>query len=77
MPDPGGYDLAVASPPYYSVFRIAEMFVEAARMAMAPGGTVLVVTKQPSWYVEHLPETWSDVAQELVKGYHLIEAVRA
>jgi len=76
VPDPGGYDLAVANPPYYADFRIAEMFVEAARIALAPGGTLLIVTKQPSWYVEHLPETWSDVAQELVKGYHLIEAVR-
>jgi 16S rRNA G1207 methylase RsmC len=77
VPDPGGYDLAVANPPYYADFRIAEMFVEAARIALAPGGTLLIVTKQPSWYLEHLPETWSDVAQELVKGYHLIEAVRA
>lgn len=74
--DPGGYDLVLANPPYYADFRIADMFVESARVALAPGGTLLVVTKQPSWYLEHLPETWNDVAQELVKGYHLIEAVR-
>ena len=59
-----------------SDFRIAEMFVESARIALASGGTLLIVTKQPSWYLEHLPETWDDVAQEMVKGYHLIEAVR-
>jgi 16S rRNA G1207 methylase RsmC len=52
------------------------MFVEAARMALAPGGTLLIVTKQPNWYLEHLPQTWNEVAQEMVKGYHLIEAVR-
>jgi len=76
VPDPGGYDLVLANPPYYADFRIAEMFVESARIALAPGGTLLIVTKQPSWYLEHLPDTWSNVAQELVKGYHLIEAVR-
>jgi hypothetical protein len=36
----------------------------------------LVVTKQPSWYLEHMPATWNDVAQEFVKNYHIIEAVR-
>jgi hypothetical protein len=37
---------------------------------------LLVVTKQPTWYVETLPRMWTDVAREDVKGYHLIEAKR-
>ena len=76
VPDPGSWDLALANPPYYSDFRLAELFVEAARLALAPGGTLLVVTKQPNWYVEYLPRMWTNVAREEVKGYHLIEAVR-
>ena len=76
VPEPGSWDLALANPPYYSDFRLAELFVEAARLALAPGATLLVVTKQPTWYVEHLPRMWSSVAREEVKGYHLIEAVR-
>ena len=76
VPDPGNYDLVLANPPYYADFRIAGMFVDAAWNALAPGGTLLVVTKQPTWYFENLPERWSDVAQELVKRYHLIEAVK-
>ena len=76
VPEPGTWDLALANPPYYSDFRLAELFVESARLALAPGGTLLVVTKQPTWYVEHLPRMWTDVAREEVKGYHLIEAKR-
>ncbi len=76
VPEPGTWDLALANPPYYSDFRLAELFVESARLALAPGGTLLVVTKQPTWYVEHLPQMWTNVAREEVKGYHLIEAVR-
>ena len=76
VPDPGSWDLALANPPYYSDFRLAELFVESARLALAPGGTLLVVTKQPAWYLDHLPQMWTNVAREEVKGYHLIEAVR-
>lgn len=76
VPDPGTWDLALANPPYYSDFRLAELFVESARLALAPGGTLLVVTKQPTWYVENLPRMWTSVAREEVRGYHLIEAVR-
>ena len=54
---------------------IAERFIEAARRALVPGGTLLLVTKQPSWYLESLPRTWTNVAREEVKTYHLIEAV--
>jgi 16S rRNA (guanine1207-N2)-methyltransferase len=76
VPQPGTWDLALANPPYYSDFRLAELFVEAARLALAPGGTLLVVTKQPTWYLENLPRMWTAVAREEVKGYHLVEAVR-
>jgi 16S rRNA (guanine1207-N2)-methyltransferase len=77
VPEPGSWDLALANPPYYSEFRLAELFVEAARLALAPGGTLLVVTKQPAWYLENLPRMWTGVAREEVKTYHIIEAVRA
>ena len=74
--DPGNYDLVLANPPYYADFRIAAMFVDAAWEALAPGGTLLIVTKQPQWYYETLPQRWSNVAHEFVKRYHLIEAVK-
>jgi len=76
IPDAGTWDLVLANPPYFADFRIARLFVDAAFAALAPGGTLLVATKRPQWYLDTLPAAWADVAREEVKGYHLIEARR-
>jgi 16S rRNA (guanine1207-N2)-methyltransferase len=68
VPEPGTWDLALANPPYYSDFRLAELFVESARLALIPGGTLLVVTKQPTWYVEQLPQMWTNVARAVASS---------
>jgi 16S rRNA (guanine1207-N2)-methyltransferase len=72
----GTYDLALANPPYYAGFRIAEHFLTAAHEALCPGGRILVVTKNPRWYEENMPAWYDDVAINEVKNYYLVEGVR-
>ena len=55
------FDMALANPPYFADFRIARLFVEAARRSLRPGGRLVLVTKQPRWYEEHLPELFNEV----------------
>lgn len=74
--DAGSYDLALANPPYYSGFRIARHFLTAGRAALRPGGTILVVTKHPAWYAEHVPALFEDIKTSEQKGYHLFQASR-
>jgi 16S rRNA (guanine1207-N2)-methyltransferase len=69
----GQYDVALANPPYYAGFRIARHFLTAARDALRPGGRLLVVTKQPNWYDEHMIECYDDVAISECKGYYLVQ----
>mgnify|MGYP003346986193 CR=1 FL=1 len=38
VPEPGSWDLALANPPYYGNYRIAELFLTAARRALRPHG---------------------------------------
>jgi len=52
--EPGTYDLAVANPPYYANFRIAEHFIETAVSALRPGGRLMLVSKHPKWYQENI-----------------------
>lgn len=51
---PAAFDLVLANPPYYSNFRLARLFLDIARQALRPGGTLLVVTKSPDWYLHEL-----------------------
>ena len=44
------FDLVLANPPYYSNFRIAELFAACAARALKPSGTALFVTKRTDWY---------------------------
>lgn len=67
--DTGAFDLALANPPYYAGFRIAEHFLNVAHSALAPGGSVLVVTKHPAWYAEHMPRWFAEVTAVERKGY--------
>jgi 16S rRNA (guanine1207-N2)-methyltransferase len=54
---PSIYDLALANPPYYGDFKIAERFVDAAHRSLKPrDGRVLIVTKWPLWYQECMAE---------------------
>jgi 16S rRNA (guanine1207-N2)-methyltransferase len=71
----GKYDLALANPPYYSGFRIAQHFLTAARSALRPGGRILVVTKHPAWYVKNMSEWYDQVGMTERKGYTLFQGV--
>jgi 16S rRNA (guanine1207-N2)-methyltransferase len=74
--DAAPYDLAVANPPYYADYRIAELFLGAAHRALRPGGRVLIVAKQTQWYEDFMPATWSNVEHHPSKRYHIITATR-
>ena len=41
----GTFDVFAGNPPYYSDYRIAEVFLETARAALKPGGTCYTVVK--------------------------------
>lgn len=73
----GTYDLALANPPYYAAFQIARRFVLAGREALRPQGRILVVTKSPEWYLEQMPQWFSDVQAIPSREYHLIQGTRA
>jgi 16S rRNA (guanine1207-N2)-methyltransferase len=73
----GTYDLALANPPYYSGYRIAEHFLTAGHDALRHGGELLVVTKRPEWYRENMSEWYRDVSETERKGYFVFRGKRS
>jgi FkbM family methyltransferase len=72
----GNYDLALANPPYYASFRIAQHFLIAGRQALRLGGKILVVTKHADWYQQNMPQWFDAVTISERKEYYLIKGVR-
>lgn len=69
---PEPFDLIFANPPYYSNYRIAEIFARCAAQLIKPEGTAPFVTKQSEWYEERLPELFASVAVESVGNYQVL-----
>ena len=59
---PDSFDMALANPPYFADFRIAELFITAAIESLRPEGRLILVTKQPKWYGEHV-SNWLDAPE--------------
>jgi len=70
----GSFDLVAANPPYYSDFRIAEIFLQAARRALKRTGKLFLVTKSPNWYDQRMEELFTKVHRHVHTSYVVLEA---
>jgi 16S rRNA (guanine1207-N2)-methyltransferase len=69
-----GFDLVLSNPPYFSNYRIAEIFARQSASHLKPGGTALFVAKQREWYEENLPKFFASVAVEPSGDYLIVRA---
>lgn len=72
----GTFDLVLANPPYFSNYRIAEVFLKATRQALKPGGRTHFVTKQPKWFVDEFAATFENVSVREVRGYFVVKGTQ-
>lgn len=69
------YDLVLGNPPYFSHYKIADIFVRSAHRAVKPGGVVQMVTKAPDWFVARMSQLFDDVAVDERRGYQIVRGV--
>jgi len=66
------FDLALANPPYFSNYAIADLFLDTAHRALKPKAKILIVTKTPNWFVERMPLWYADVEVAEATGYWIV-----
>lgn len=66
------FDLALANPPYFSNYAIADLFLDTAHRALKPKAKVLIVTKTPNWFVERMPLWYADVEVAEANDYWIV-----
>ncbi|MEY3458341.1 MAG: Ribosomal small subunit methyltransferase [Planctomycetota bacterium] len=74
---PGTWDLLLGNPPYYSDFRIAELFLQTARKLLRPGGLVHIVSKPTEWQLARMQQLFANVEQHTFGEYSVFTAVRS
>ncbi len=72
----GEFDLYVGNPPYYSDYRIAEIFLETAYRALRPGGVCLSVVKTATGLQALQEKYFQSVEVIKRRGYCVLRSVR-
>ncbi len=71
----GQFDMALANPPYYADFRIAQQFIETAVRALRLGGRMVLVTRKPQWYRDNLGQWLDEVEVFESRRYHIATGI--
>ena len=72
VPAPGTHDLFLCNPPYYSDFRISELFLQSAVDALRPGGRIHLVTKLTDWHENRMIEIFGNAESHRFGEYDVI-----
>ena len=74
--EPNSFDMALANPPYFADFQIAELFINAAIRSLRPEGRLVLVTKQPKWYEENISRWLDDAEVFASRRYHIVSGIK-
>ena len=72
----GTFDVFVGNPPYYSDYRIAEVFLETAKRALKPGGVCYTVVKNAAGLKPVQEKFFPSVAVIARRGYSVLKSVK-
>ena len=72
----GTFDVFVGNPPYYSDYRIAEVFLETAKRALRPGGICYTVVKNAAGLKPVQEKYFPTVEVVARRGYSVLRSVQ-
>ena len=72
----GTFDVFVGNPPYYSEYRIAEVFYETAKRALKPGGHCFMVCKNSDGLRPVAEQYFPDITIIPRRGYSVLYSIK-
>lgn len=72
----GAFDVFVGNPPYYSDYRIADVFLETAKRSLAPGGVCYSVCKNAAGLEPVQKRYFPEVETINRRGYAVLKSVK-
>jgi 16S rRNA (guanine1207-N2)-methyltransferase len=69
------FSVFVGNPPYYSDYRIAELFIRTAHQSLAPGGTAFIVAKSHRWHEECMQAVFENAEVIKRRGYGVVKSI--
>jgi len=66
------FEVVLANPPYFGNNHISQLFVDTAHQYLVAGGALLLVTKQPQWYLDYMDEKFEDIESFPSGYYHVV-----
>lgn len=74
IPEPKSWDLLLGNPPYYSDYRISELFLQAAKNGLRSGGRIHLVTKLLDWHGARMKQLFASVEMHPIGEYVVFTA---
>ncbi len=72
----GSFDVFVGNPPYYSDYRIADVFLETAKRALRPGGVCYTVCKNAAGLEPVQKRYFPEVETVMRRGYAVLKSIK-
>lgn len=72
----GGFTLFAGNPPYFSHYKISELFINSAYRALKPGGRAYIVAKTATWHQKFMKQVFGNAEVIRRRGYEIIKSIR-
>ena len=72
----GTFDVFVGNPPYYSDYRIADVFLETAKRALKPGGACYTVCKNAAGLEPVQKQHFPEVETKMRRSYAVLKSIK-
>jgi 16S rRNA (guanine1207-N2)-methyltransferase len=73
---PGEFSLFVGNPPYFSNYKITELFIKTAFDLLKKGGRVYIVAKSSDWHVEYMTKLFGNADVISRRNYKIIHSIK-